>query len=102
MDLYDNKVPPGLEGDFEVLKKELEKKATDKTASEVVEGVRIGIPYRFYQDFMTPMRSELQRREDDISEELKDDRYSFGCLAHIGNLYEVIESVIKRAEAVNL
>lgn len=104
LDLYskmlvlNHESPPGLESETEIMRHELIRSATQKPLIEIVEGVKIGIPYRFFQDSLKPFKTALGKIK--IPEELKDEHYE-NCLTNLATLDQILIDTIKSYDGFN-
>lgn len=83
--IYNGEVPYGIERKVDELYKELITAAKSHPMHELSEGIKNGIPFRFFQDLPAKFIEYLEKIPKDQIEDLLDERF-YGCLSLIDPL----------------
>jgi len=97
--IYNGEVPYGLERDLEEIREELRREARAKPMEELTEGIKYGLPFRFYQDLVAKLMLALERIPERAKAEILDERYK-GCLSMI-NIMRFYDEVIRTYDGIN-
>lgn len=98
--IYNGEMPHGKEFDFDERLRELQKEAQEKPPLVRTEGIRNGIPFRWFQNLPLEIDSALRKVPIKVRKELTDPDHPNGCMAMI-NIEDVVSSYIKRYDGIN-
>jgi len=98
--LYDGKEPPGLEGKYNLdeILKEIIEKSQWKEPLEREEGIRRGIPFRFFEDDPGKILKELKYALKNAV--IKDKEYKGGCITHISDIMKFYEERFRKYDSI--
>jgi len=97
--IYNDEVPYGLERELEEIREELRRAARTKPMEELTEGIKYGIPFRFYQDLVAKLMLALEKIPEKAKAEILDSNYR-GCLSMV-NIKNFYDEVIRTYDGIN-
>jgi len=99
--IYNGEEPQGINKKAHELFKELRTIAKNHPMHELTEGIKNGIPFRFFQDLPSKYIENLGRISDDKKKDRMDSSYK-GCLSIVefGNLLEFFENQIRSYDGI--
>jgi predicted Ser/Thr protein kinase len=97
--IYNGEVPYGLERELEEIREELRRAARAKPMEELTEGIKYGIPFRFFQELPAKLMLALDKIPEKAKAEISDPRYK-GCLSMI-NIKNFYDEIIRTYDGIN-
>ncbi len=98
--VYNGEIPHGFERKLEEMHQELKDAAQLKPMEELTEGIKYGIPFRFFQDLPARLLLALDKIPQESKAEIMDSNYK-GCLSMV-NILSFYNEVVRTYDGINL
>lgn len=97
--IYNGEIPSGLERELEEIHEELRKAARSRPMEELSEGIKYGVPFRFFQELPAKLMLALEKIPEKAKAEILDPRYT-GCLSMV-NIKNFYDEAIRTYDGIN-